>query len=401
MGADEAMGGSHHQWSYRPQAGVRQVESVEPDYQSEPSGVQRAEPGCHEDLAWPSVSQPVSDCRGQQRLSSASDLESQGPHAGRHPGRSTDPASAGLSAKLNHHLHDAGMHQQSRPTDAMGYAMHADATAAAAPSWQPAEPEAAVHAGPHPRIVVNSQPLLQATLQGSLHHPVSPAQPVGHRMHDSWPILPGLQTQQAHPAGHRSTGHEHHLHPTQHLPDAHSMPLGFEPTSQAMLPVSQATNSMSAQDQISMRLSVQAEPGDLQQEASTTNGPSASRPGDMSRMPTSNNGPPLTTALGQAGLPGHDAHAGVFSHEGAAQGAHGPAQQQAGHPRQPLAARRQQEERASGEYDHLLPISPISGRRMPGQENAGPGTANSMKQPGSPASAPLPSRCSHTLCNIL
>ncbi|KAK9835750.1 hypothetical protein WJX74_007289 [Apatococcus lobatus] len=392
--------------SDEPVSHAQQAYLLSPLPTSGPSSMQVAGESHTEDPAWPPASHPVNISHQQQNSTMAEAPDAHIPDTYTKPGRHASSASTDILVKPDTQQHSKS-HQQHHAASSTGYQLHAHASAQAAPSWQSAESEAAASRTSHPRIVVNSQPLLQATLQGSLHHtggypqPGSTplTQPDERQLPSSWPILPPTQSQRARPAGQSVPHHLQHAGSQQPMSDAHSILPCLQPAPEALMAVSQAAGDRSGQNQVSMGYGKEAgmasrNLSSLENAARDGLPGSTSASGfqDVSRMASSNGHAPVNIHLAQPGLPEQGAHAASSmpaEHVHSAVEAH---QQQASGPRQPLAARAQQETRASGEYDHLLPISPISGRRMPGQENAGPGAAYSLKQQGPPAFAQLSAR---------
>ena len=307
------------------------------------------------------------------------------------------------------------------------YALHADASMQGVQTWQPAQLAAHASQAAHPRIVVSSQPLLLATLQGgnAAHLPHTHVQPGSlplvdsgtaklsstsapaaalHALdqpvhHQALPSQPSAgMVQGAFKASQPLSG-EGHTAPQQavaaaqvdaRLPDSSSRGMNevTARTAEAM-PLSRASEWVFCQNQGSIGPSREQElahqrstalrsssDSGLGEQALGQSGPTAWGPGNRER--------------------GHE-HAAGSSHLLAAQAPEipnvqqipdptaqgGPSGQVQG-PRQPLAAKHQQ---PADQYAGLLPISPMLGQRWPGQENAGPAANRGVKlsqEPGQP-----------------
>ncbi len=295
----------------------------------------------------------------------------------------------------------------------------------------------------HPRIVVTSQPLLQATLQGALpQHQIGSAQ--NHLQIQSGATLQVSQhhyvTSNALPESHP---HPHSDVPSQAQAGSRKLPgsswpvqAGFQseshPATSEQGPSHSATEVSWRSETPGQALHVSSldswqQPDHLNQNLDPAQrawgGPSSSSgPQALSNLCESGNavrtgdphdsshrqmtveqpngssypGPAVASDLHPApqrdwshhrhGDPSGDGAAdatGSFSHgsEGLSYGSRGFSHSDGGGGhggRQPLAAK--QGVGTSGDYSHLLPLSPISNQRMPGQENAGPGATNSSKQ---------------------
>ena len=390
MIADDMAAEGQQQWSCRLEVASADVSLMTQAPVPGPISMGRPSLSCSEEPSWPVARQPVAD--GQQIISRLEDLASSAPEICSDFSRQADSASVGIIAKPDNQQHGAGSGQQRNPA---GNDVHADATGQAAPHWQSTRSETAESRAVHPRIVVTSQPLLQATLQGALHHPPSYpqpgsaplAQPDDLHMPISWPILPALHSQKAQPAVPSASHHLQHVG-GQHQPsDAQPFLSGLRKPSEGEMSGSPANDGMSAHSQPSLDHN---QTGMAMCTSARDANPSASSFHEPGRRPTSGVHPRGDADLAQAELSGHDALAVSSMQPEPAQHADGAHQQQGSGPRQPLTARSQQEMRSPGDYDHLLPISPISGRRMPGQENAGPGTTISSKQQAPTVSMALP-----------